>query len=138
MNGASTSIGLELLMDAVKAELGGIAGVLAVYLHGSAARDSLRPDSDIDLAVLVRQGCSLPSTTRKASADALAYRLGRTVDLGELSSSNLVFAAEVLFRGKQLFVSDKDAAAARAADLLSLYVRFNEDRREVLDAYRAG
>ena len=138
MNEASKWIDLDLLEGAVKAQLGDLPGVLAVYLHGSTARGTARPGSDLDLAVLMRPGCRLDPNVRRAAADALSYRLGRIVDLGELSSSNLVFAAEVLGSGKQLFVSDPDAAAARVTDLLSLYVRFNEDRKEVLDAYRAG
>ena len=111
--------------------------VLSVYLHGSAARDEMRRDSDLDLALLLKPKAQLTALERQEMANKLAYRLRREVDLGEISSRNLVFAAEVLFKGKLLHTADRDADALYTATLLGLYLQLNHDRAEVLDAYRA-
>lgn len=62
---------------------------------------------------------------------------GREVDIGVLDSSNLVYAKEALMNGRRLFCANEVEADRRASELLSLYLKFQEDRQEVLDAYRA-
>jgi predicted nucleotidyltransferase len=126
------------LTEIVKETLGQDSRILAVYLHGSAAQGTMRPQSDVDLAVLLQPKTKMDSLARRETANQIAYRLGRDVDLGEISAANLVFAAEVLFKGQLLFSNDTDATASYTAALLGLYIQFNYDRREVLDAYRIG
>jgi hypothetical protein len=58
------------------------------------------------------------------------------VDLGELCSRNLIYARETIFKGRRLFARDESRADLIEAGLLGMYAQFNEDRREVLDAYR--
>lgn len=85
---------------------------LAWYHLGSTLRGDARQDSDIDLAILPYPGIMI--------------------------DSNMVYAREALCTGLQLWTSDPDLAQRRAADLLHLYLRYLEDRKEVLDAYRIG
>lgn len=125
------------IIKAVDAALAEEIRVLAVYLLGSGARGALRTDSDIDLALLLDPGEKMSSLERTDLANRLSYSLGRCVDLGLINSKNLVYAKEALFSGKQIYVRDKARAAMTAATLLGMYVRFNDDRKEVLDAYRA-
>lgn len=126
------------LLQAILEILGDDPRVLSVYLHGSAARDEMRLDSDLDLALLLKpKGGQLTALERQDMANRLAYRLCREVDLGEISSRNLVFAAEVLFKGKLLHTVDREADALCTTTLLGLYLQLNHDRAEVLDAYRA-
>ena len=75
---------------------------------------------------------------RQDMANTLSYELKRTVDLGEISSRNLVYSREALLTGISVFMEDSDKANLLRANLLGLYVQFNQDRKEVLDAYRAG
>ncbi len=112
--------------------------VLAVFLLGSAARNTMRIDSDIDLALMFEPGLSINILERQDMANTLSYELKRTVDLGEISNRNLVYTREVLLTGIPVYMKDSDKVNLLRANLLGLYVQFNQDRKEVLDAYRAG
>ena len=112
--------------------------VLAAYLLGSAASGRMRPDSDLDLALMSMPEHAISTLDRIALAAELGLTLGMLLDIGELSSANLVSAKEAILTGRRIFVRDPYLADLRACTLLGLYVRFNEDRREVLDAYQAG
>jgi predicted nucleotidyltransferase len=114
------------------------ARVLAVYLLGSALRGNLGPQSDIDLALMLEAGAKMSSLERLKIANDLAYRLERSVDLGEISSANLVYSREAFLSGVPVFQRNPEKVALRRAGLLGMYIQFNLDRKEVLDAYRAG
>jgi len=111
--------------------------LLAVYLMGSGARGELRKDSDIDLGLLLEPGENMGPLERTHLANRMSYSLKRCVDLGMIDSKNLVYAKEALLFGKRIYIKNESRAALAAATLLGMYLRFNEDRREVLDAYRA-
>jgi len=112
-------------------------GVLAWYLLGSAAHGTMRPDSDVDLAVLPLAETHLDRAELIRWGGSLALKLGREVDIGIVDATNLVYAKEALMTGRRLLCADEGQADARAAQLLALYLTFQEDRKEVLDAYRA-
>jgi uncharacterized protein len=111
--------------------------ILAAYLLGSAVTGRMRADSDIDLALLMFPGRRMGSLERGDLAAAIAFEIGRDVDIGMLESMNLVYAKEAILTGRRVF--DRDPARTDVAEtaLLGMYAAFNEDRREVLDAYRA-
>ena len=71
---------------------------LALYLLGSAVSGRMRPDSDVDLAVLLEPGHELPALERAELAVLAALELRRDVDLGELGSRNLVYAREAILK----------------------------------------
>ncbi len=110
--------------------------ILAVYLLGSALNSTMRPDSDIDLGLMIKPGSKMSSLIRAKLAGVLSYEMGRNVDLGEVSSSNLVYAREAFFKGKLLYTKDKEMANLYRANLLGMYLQYNIDRQEVVDAYR--
>lgn len=109
---------------------------LALYLLGSAVSGRMRPDSDVDLAVLLEPGHELPALERAELAALAALELRRDVDLGELGSRNLVYAREAILKGRRLWARQAGRADLRAAILLGMYARFNVERREVTNAYR--
>jgi uncharacterized protein len=131
-----TAIDRRQLAVAVE-HLRGIAEIGAAYLHGSAARDALRPDSDIDLALLLQRGATLSPKLRLALTATLESVLRRPVDIGILSPTNLVFCKEVVCAGRLLFTRDQLASDLFAAHALSMYVELQERRKEVLDVYAA-
>lgn len=75
---------------------------------------------------------------RLETAGTLSYELGRTVDIGVVSSRNLVYAREVLLKGKLLYSKNNERVNLIRANLLGMYIQFNMDRKEVVDAYTAG
>ncbi|WP_319559806.1 nucleotidyltransferase domain-containing protein [Marispirochaeta sp.] len=111
--------------------------ILAVFLLGSAARGRLRPESDIDIGIMCEYGAAIGQLELAEYAAELSYELHRSVDLGLVSSSNLVYACETLLTGRILADKDSDRTALKRAALLGMYLQFNRDRQEVIDAYRA-
>ena len=112
--------------------------ILALYALGSAEAGTMRSDSDVDLAILVLPGSGFGALERAELGAEASMVLGRDVDLGELSSRNLVYAYEVIMKGRRLFERDEGQVSLIEAGLLGMFARFNEERREVLDAYRIG
>lgn len=126
------------IRDRLGALLGGTPGVAAAWLHGSAVTDRLRPESDVDIAVLPKPGLEITAEQRLELASQLAEATGRPVDLGILSTHNLVYAKEVVVHGEPLFTDGSFHARHFPALALSLYADLQTQRREVLDAYAAG
>jgi predicted nucleotidyltransferase len=109
----------------------------AAYLLGSAARNEMHPGSDVDIAVIPINGTGIDDVERVLLGSELSFATGYTVDLGVISSSNLVYAREAVLTGRRIFVRDKTVADTAVASLLGMYAAFNEDRAEVLHAYSA-
>jgi len=112
--------------------------VIAVYALGSVVRGGLRRDSDIDLALLLAPGATLPPAVLVSLAAQLAETLGRPVDLGLLSSRNLVYLRQAVLTGQCIYRRPFTQAALIVANWLGLYANFQDERREVLSAYTAG
>ena len=111
-----------------------IPDVLAVYLFGSAATGELRPDSDIDLAVLCTT--PLPATRLWSLAQSLAVSARRDVDLIDLRSASTVMRAQVVSTGKRLFCANETVCSEFEDRVYSDYARLNEERRHILDDIR--
>ncbi len=112
--------------------------VAAVYLLGSAAAGRLRPDSDVDIAIMLADGKSISVDTRMQLISDLTLALGRDADLGIISSKNLVYASEAILKGKRILTVDQDYVAMTETRLLGCYLQFREDRHVVEEAYRAA
>jgi len=97
----------------------------------------LRADSDVDLALLPARGNLITPEQRLELAADLEDLVGRIVDVGILSTANLVYAKEAVANGLLLFERDPAARARFAALVFSMYADLQENRREVLHAYAA-
>lgn len=128
----------ERLTHNIKALLGKEPAILAVYLLGSALTGSMRPDSDIDLGLMIEPGLKISSLLRANISGSLSYKMGRTVDLGEISTNNLVYAREALLKGKLIYTKNKYRTNLYRANLLGMYLQYNIDRQEVVNAYKTG
>jgi len=91
-------------------------GVIALYLHGSQASGSARPDSDLDLAILVPHGWS-----QERLGEALDA-LPPEADVQVLNDAPARFRARVVQHGKLLDVTDTTALARfQAYSILESY-----------------
>jgi predicted nucleotidyltransferase len=110
---------------------------LAAYLLGSAADGTMRRDSDVDIAILPMAGCRPSQGEVFELASELTMIIECPVDIGLLSSQNLVYASEALLKGHRFYCQDTAKADLAAATLLGLAMAFNIERKEIIDAYTA-
>jgi predicted nucleotidyltransferase len=111
-----------------------LPGLAAVYLFGTAATDTLRPDSDVDLAVDVAS--PLGPERLWDCAGACGEILGRDCDLVELRRAPLPLQAHIVAEGRRLFVARAVEQAFFENTVLSRYCASNEERRPLLAAIR--
>jgi predicted nucleotidyltransferase len=113
------------------------SGLLAVWMLGSAVSGRLREGSDVDFAVYYEPGKDLDRAAHGALVGDLEAILGRPVDLGRLSTRNLIYAHQATQGGVLIHAADPGTARSFANRVQSLYLEFKEDRKEVEEAYRA-
>jgi len=109
-----------------------------IYLFGSYATDDEWPDSDVDVAVLLP-----PVEAKRAGALSLSIlqlelsdALGRDVDLLNARLVATVFQKAIIF-GELLYCHDQYAVDEFEMLTLSYYQKLNEERAEILAAFRA-
>lgn len=119
------------LLKAIRAVLPTLA---VAYLFGSASRDSMRRDSDVDVAVDV--GRKLASTEQWDAAQALSLALGRDVDLVDFRAASDVLRHQILTTGRRIFVADVAAQDSYEAAVLSEYMDFIARRAPLMQDIR--
>ncbi len=111
--------------------------IAAAYVLGSAVRGELRPDSDIDIALLPQEGEMITLQTRLQLGAELELRLKRSIDIGVISSQNLVYAYEAILKGERIFAHYIAYVEANETRFLGCYLTFRQDRKVVEERYRA-
>ncbi len=104
--------------------------VYAIYLFGSAVKNQLRNDSDIDIAFITDEDIDEYETFMKAQE--LAYVFKRNCDLIDLKKSSTVFKMQVIGRGKAIYCTDEIKRAYFEMKSFKEYAILNEERAEVL------
>jgi uncharacterized protein len=99
------------LVERLRPVLGRDQRIAAAWLFGSAARDELRPDSDIDVGILLRDKKTTAADVYEMLGELVA-RLEvvvapRTVDLVLLEHQGPVFAHEALIDGWLILEPDR-------------------------------
>lgn len=102
----------------------------AVYLFGSAVRDTFRKDSDVDLAFLSDR--TLTSYEQYLVSQEAADLLHREVDLVNLQTVETLFCAQIIAHGKLLVNKDKARVANFQIRTLKEYALLNEERAVIL------
>jgi len=127
----------ESMATAVVNGLKDLPGLVAVYVHGSVAKGTCRPGSDLDLALLFRHDVSPDRVKLMHIAGELAAVLKVPVHIGILDRNSLVYAKEVIENGALIFCTDKKSSALFSMYCLSGYAELNEQRQRVIASYRA-
>jgi uncharacterized protein len=110
--------------------------VAAVYLFGSRARGDAIPRSDVDLAIVLRDGLDPTARWRKRlhfSADAARHLRTDAVDVIVLDDAPTTVAHRVLAHGKILAETDPRRRTRVAERIMRQYLD-EEHLRAVLDA----
>jgi uncharacterized protein len=127
---------VESTVQAVVATLvSAMPNVEAVYLFGSAVVGGLRPDSDLDFAVLA------PAAVEPGMLFSLSTRLAgiahREVDLVDLRTAPLTLQAQIVGRGRRVAQIRAEVDTAFFENqVLSRYLAFVEERRPLVAEVR--
>lgn len=101
-----------------------------IYLLGSASRNELREDSDIDIAFLSDKAMS--SYAVFMLAQKLYDVFKRDVDLIDLKEASTVFKAQVVGNGKLIYCNDDLKRQYFEMRVFKEYALLNEEREEIL------
>ena len=108
--------------------------VLAAVVFGSAAAGRLRPDSDIDLALLFTEGSVPDAFAVLELRGALEHRAGRDVDLIVLNGASPILAFQAVKKGQLLACKDASMYQHYVVRLISEYADFKRIRRPIEEA----
>jgi uncharacterized protein len=124
----------DRISDLVAALRRALPGLLTVYRFGSSRDGTAGPGSDVDLAVLAE--APVDAVELWNLAQRLAAGIGRDVDLIDLRRASTVLRYQVLTTGERVWCADSVACDRWETAMASMYLRFNEERAEILEAIR--
>jgi len=105
---------LDEIANEVARVLGDLPTLRAAYVFGSRTQGLARPDSDVDVGVLLDHKPGLDEIVRLE--DRLQARLGMRVDVVDVGSASAFLALDVI-RGRRVYCRDE-----AACDEFELYV----------------
>lgn len=107
----------------------------AAYLFGSHGTEWERPDSDIDIAVLLPVSADREQTAAafRECIYELMDHIDKKVDLIDLRRVDTVFRNEIISSGRLIHESGTNAKDIFEMLTLSLYQKLNEERKPILD-----
>jgi uncharacterized protein len=111
--------------EQIRAVLQAEPAIAAAWVFGSVARGEARADSDIDLAVLLREPSANALTMRRELmrlAASLESAAGRRVDLVVLGLHDPILAYRVLSEGRLLHDADPERRIDFTSDALARYL----------------
>jgi uncharacterized protein len=104
-----------------------------IYAYGSFARGDERPDSDLDLGVLMPPGIDFPD--RLTLMADVAQKVGREVDIVNLRAANLDLIHEILREGRALLVRCPAEVLAWEAEQMTDHSLFAPRRLDIVNTY---
>jgi uncharacterized protein len=102
----------------------------AIYVFGSYADSTFRPDSDIDIAVLSKE--LKPMEMWNLSGE-LSRIVNKEVDLVNLNNIGRVLQYEILWKGIRIYEKDLDSIAMEEVRIMSLCNEYFEQTQELVD-----
>jgi predicted nucleotidyltransferase len=112
------------MLDALRRVLASEPDLAYALVFGSAARDSLRPDSDVDVAIELRAGAARDVLTLGTLVARIESAVRRHVDLVVLDEAAPSLAYRIFRDGRLLVERDHDALVSRKARAILDYLDF--------------
>ncbi|MGL5415191.1 MAG: type VII toxin-antitoxin system MntA family adenylyltransferase antitoxin [Clostridium sp.] len=110
--------------------------VISVYLFGSANRNELKPESDIDIAFLSNSDIDEYKCFMKAQELAEIFK--RDVDLIDLKKASTVFKAQIIGTSSLIYCTDNIKRAYFEMRAFKEYALLNEERAEIIKNIQKG
>ena len=123
------------IIKIVKAEF---PDLLAIYLFGSQVAGETHNESDLDLALLFRSGDTPDALVIYHLPGKMVDIAGCSVDIGILRLDNVVFAKEVITKGRRIYCHDQRQCDEFAMYCLAYYGQLNFERAEILHSYEVS
>ena len=101
------------------------------YLMGSAETERFNKESDIDIAVYWKDSC--PDEQKSKCWMALSDKFNREIDLISLNKIDVIFARQVLEKGRLLFDNNSGLHLKWKMERLSEYPDFKASRKIIED-----
>lgn len=108
--------------------------VWAIYLFGSYDTPYERADSDLDLAILLKDKAD--SLTLWELSQTIASHLNIDVQLIDLRQASTVFQNEIIRNERRIFCRIPKECDEQESLYLAMYLRLNEERKEILDDFK--
>jgi len=103
-----------------------------LMIFGSHAKRTNRIESDLDIA-FYKENADFTTYELFMLSQELADHLKIEVDLVNLREASTVFAAQIFSDGEVIYSRDDNIRIREQMKALSMYVKLNEDRAELLD-----
>ena len=109
----------------------------AIYLFGSYGTKDERPDSDVDIALLLSYDRAKENKNIALSKcrHTLEERLKKAVDLANLLLAATVFQFQIVTTGRLVYSGDVQAVQVFEMLTMSQYQRLNEERKDILQEF---
>jgi uncharacterized protein len=109
--------------------------VQGIYVFGTYGTKDCRPDSDLDIALLLplEEAPRVKTLAFSTCRDELESFIGLSADLINLRETNTVFQNEIITEGRLVYCSNPVAIDTFEMQVLSAYQKLNEERAAILD-----
>lgn len=127
---------MESIKEVVKNVVAKDSKILSVSLLGSFYKGTNNDNSDIDLGIIISPGETFTALERVNLSTELSIKFKRSVDIGIISSKNLVYSREAFINGEIIYTRDENKSNLIRSTLLGMYIDFNMNRKEIINAYK--
>lgn len=110
--------------------------VSAIYVFGSFGTAYETTYSDLDLAVLSTE--TLDPVDLWHLSQEIAMEIGRDVEIIDMQKASTVFRFQVITTGLRIYCGDIKYCDALETSYLSMYLKLNEERADILGDKRDG
>lgn len=108
----------------------------AIVLFGSFARGTQNAESDIDIAIKVKEKIDKKEIYKLSNI--LADKLNKEIDLIILDEIGDTFRYEILINGKTLYCKDELQFELYKLDMYREFLELNESRQEIINNIKKG
>ena len=119
---------VKILLDNLECE--------AIVLFGSYSRGTQNAESDIDIAIKVKEKLDKKELYRLSNL--LADEFNKEVDLINLDEIGDTFRYEILINGKTLYCKDELQFELYKLDMYREFLELNESRQEIINNIKKG